>query len=95
VTKVTLSVCKAYKNSGSLRFHRKKTRKHWKRYFIDDETGKWQFGTEWVNPITAQFLKTKIHHKVIFICSNCARRFEAYVKNSREKVYCPVCPDEE
>ena len=35
MSKVTLSVCKVFKNSGSLRFHRKNTSKHWKHYFLE------------------------------------------------------------
>jgi len=95
VVRVTINVCKVYKNSGSFRFHRKKTKKHWKHFFIDDDSGDWEFGTEWIDPIKAQFLKLKKHHKEPFICFTCARRFEAYVKNSRQKVQCPYCQDDE
>jgi len=95
MTKVTLSVSKVYKNTGSLRFHRKKTSKHWKHYFIDDETGGWKFGTEWVDSVRAQFLKLKKRHKRLYTCSNCASFFYRFVKNSREKVNCPFCPDDE
>jgi len=95
VSKITLSVSKVYKNTGSLRFHRKKTSKHWKHYFLDDETGEWKFNTEWIDSITAQFLKLKKRHKRLYICSNCTRLFYAYVKNSREKVTCLICPDDE
>jgi len=35
MVKVTVGVYKAYKNGGRNRFHRKKTRKEWKHYFID------------------------------------------------------------
>jgi hypothetical protein len=37
MTKYTLGVYKAYKNSGNLRFHKKGTKKSWKHYFIEDE----------------------------------------------------------
>jgi len=95
MTKITLSVSKVYKNTGSFRFHRKKTSKHWKHYFLDDETGDWKFNTEWVDSVKAQFLKLKKRHKRLNICSNCTRLFYAYVKNSREKTTCPICPDDE
>jgi len=95
VSKITLSVSKVYKNTGSFRFHRKKTQKHWKHYFLDDETGEWKFNTEWVDSVKAQFLKLKKRHKRLYICSNCTRLFYAYVKNSREKTTCPICPDDE
>ncbi len=95
MTKVTLSISKVYKNTGSLRFHRKKTSKHWKHYFIDNETGDWKFGTEWVDSFKAQFLKLKKRHKRLCFCSNCTRFFYGFVKNSREKVNCPFCLDDE
>jgi len=54
MTKITLSVSKVYKNSGSFRFHRKKTKKAWKHYFLsDDWTDKITFGTEWADSVTA------------------------------------------
>ena len=84
-----------YKNTGSFRFHRKNTKTSWKHYFIDNETGDWKFGTEWIDSVTAQFLKLKKRHKRLYICSNCAMIFYAYVKNSREKVTCSFCPDDE
>jgi len=95
MTKVTLSISKVYKNTGSLRFHRKKTSKHWKHYFIDNETGEWKFGTEWVDSVRAQFLKLKKRHKRLYICSNCTRFFYGFVKNSREKITCPICPNDD
>jgi len=95
VTKITLSVCRVYKNTGSLRFHRKKTKQAWKHYFVDDETGDWKFGTEWVDSVKAQFLKLKIRHKRLSICFNCEQLFYAFVKNDREEVICPYCPDDE
>ena len=42
MTKVTVGVYKAYRNSGNLHFHKRNTKKHWKHYFIEiddyDET---------------------------------------------------------
>jgi len=96
VSKITLSVCKVYKNSGSLRFHRKKTKPAWKHYFLsDDYTDEYTFGTEWVDSVKAQFLKLKKRHKKMCICLNCGRIFYAYIKNEREEVNCPICPDDE
>jgi len=95
MSKITLAVCRVYKNTANFRFHRKKTQKHWKHYFLDDETGEWKFNTEWVDSVKAQFLKLKKRHKRLYICSNCTSFFYAYVKNSREKVNCPICPDDE
>ncbi len=37
MTKFTIGVYQAYKNSGNLRFHKKGTKKSWKHYFIDDD----------------------------------------------------------
>ena len=56
MSKLTLSVCKAYKNSGKFRIHKENTSKHWKHYFIEDyfDDGDWRFSSEWVNPIQAQ-----------------------------------------
>jgi len=93
VSKITLSVCKVYKNTGRFRFHRKKTKPAWKHYFL--ETENWKFGTKWVDSVTAQFLKLKKRHKRYYRCLNCTGIFPTYVKNSREKAYCPICPDDE
>ena len=87
MSKITLSVCKVFKNSGSLRFHREKTRKHWKHYFIED--GK--FGTEWINSIKAQFLKTQKRKQLKFICLECSAVFLALVKSNTNEVECPFC----
>jgi len=93
VTKITISVCKVYKNTGRFRFHREKTKKHWKHYFLEDEDeiGEWRFNSEWVNAIKAQFLKPKTRHKRLSICFNCEELFYAYVKNDKEQVECPYC----
>ena len=89
MSKVTLSVCKVFKNSGSLRFHRNNTSKHWKHYFLDSENLK--FGTEWVDSVTAQFLKLKKHHKMTYICPECMTVFKAFVKRKTQEVECPYC----
>jgi len=95
MTKITLSVCKVFKNSGRFRFHRKKTKPAWKHYFLEeDEPDEWKFNTEWVDSITAQFLKLRKRHLRKFICEECHRWFDAYVKNDRQKVLCPYCEDE-
>ena len=91
MTKVTLSVCKVFKNTGRLRFHREKTRKHWKHYFIDLDDGK--FRTEWVNPIKAQFLKTQKRKLLYFICTECGLIFRGLVKKSTDTCECPECED--
>jgi len=96
VGKITLSVCKVYRNTGRFRFHRKKTKPAWKHYFIsDDYTEKYEFGTEWVDSITAQFLKLKKWHLRKFICEECLAIFPAYVKNDRMEAICPICPEDE
>jgi len=96
VKKITLSVSKVYKNTGKNRFHRENTKKHWKHYFLEEiEEGAWGFNSEWVNSIKAQFLKPKIRHKRLSICLNCKELFYAYVKNDKEEVFCPYCPDDE
>jgi len=78
-----------FKNTGRFRFHRKNTSRHWKHYFLDSEN--WKFGTEWVDSVTAQFLKLKKHHKITYICPECLSIFYAYVKKKTEKVECPNC----
>ena len=50
MTKVTIGVYKAFKNGGRFRFHRNKTKKHWKHYFIevdDYDEDEYSFGSEW------------------------------------------------
>jgi len=86
VSKITLAVCKVYKNTGSFRSHRKKTKKAWKHYFVDSE--EWKFYTEWVDSITAQFLKLKKRHKTLYFCFYCNTYFYAYVKNKTQEVDC-------
>jgi len=92
VGKITLSVCKVFKNTGRFRSHRKKTKPAWKHYFLsDDYTEKYEFGTEWVDSVTAQFLKLKKWHLRKFICEECFAIFPAYVKNDRMEAICPYC----
>ena len=93
VSKITLSVCKVYKNTGRFRFHRKKTKLHWKHYFMDSET--WKFGTEWIDSITASILKLKKRHKKYFRCSNCGTIFYDYVKKNTTTLPCPRGCDED
>jgi len=96
VSKITIGVSKVYKNSGLFRSHRKKTKPAWKHYFIsDDYTDEYTFGTEWVDAITAQFLKLKKWHLRKFICEECSAKFSNYIKNDRMKVNCPNCPEDE
>jgi len=95
MTKITISVSKVYRNTGRFRFHRKNTKPAWKHYFLsDDYTEKYTFGTEWVDAVTAQFLKLKKWHLRKFICTQCYNVFSNYVKNDRTKAICPYCPDD-
>jgi len=85
-----------YKNGGRFVSHRKKTKKGWKHYFLsDDYTDKFEFGTEWTDSVTAQFLKLKKWHLRKFICEECFATFPAYIKNDRMKAKCPYCPEDE
>ena len=62
MTKHTIGVYKAYKNSGNLRFHKDKTKKHWKHFFIevdDYDEDEYSFGSEWVSSFKAMILKRK------------------------------------
>ena len=96
MSKITISVSKVFKNSGSFRFHRKKTKPAWKHFFMsNDYTDEYTFGTEWVDSITAQFLKLKKWHLRNFLCTECWSIFRAYIKNDRMKAVCPNCPDDE
>ena len=93
--KITISVCRAYKNSGRFRSHRKKTKPAWKHYFVsNDYTDELTCGTEWVDSVTAQFLKLKKRYKRYFVCFECGGIFRGYVKKN-EKVFCPRCSDKE
>ena len=96
MTKITLAVCKVYKNAGRFRSHRKKTKKAWKHCFVsDDNTEELTFGTEWVDSITAQFLKLKKLHKRWFFCPECYQWFFTYVKNDRTSPDCLYCEEDE
>ena len=98
MVKVTVGVYKAYKNGGRNRFHRKKTHKEWKHYFIDvDEydTDEKTFGSEWVSSFKAMILKRKQLYKRTFYCWDCERLFTTYVpKKQHELKECPYCEDE-
>jgi len=94
MTKITLAVCKVYKNTGRFRFHRKKTKPAWKHYFLEeDEPDVWRFNTEWVDSFQAQFLKLRKWHLKKFICEECFSTFKDYIKNDRMKIECPYCSE--
>ncbi len=64
MTKLTIGVYKAYKNSGNLRFHKRNTKKHWKHYFIDiddyDED-EYSFKSEWISSFKAMILQRELN----------------------------------
>jgi len=92
VGKITISVCKVYKNGRRYSFHRKKTKPAWKHYFLEEnEPDEWKFNTEWVDSVTAQFLKLRKRHLRKFYCEECQNYFPALIKNDRTKVECPYC----
>jgi rubrerythrin len=97
MTKHTIGVYKAYKNSGNLRFHRKGTKKSWKHYFIeidDYDEDEYTFGSEWVSSLRAVFLKKKQLYKKQFICEECGCVYTNYVKkNQDEDDHCPICDE--
>ena len=96
MTKLTLSVCKAYKNSGRFRIHKENTSKHWKHYFIEDyfNDGDWKFSSEWVSSLRVPFLKRKQLYKKQFVCEECGCIYTNYVKkNQDEDDNCPRCDD--
>jgi len=94
MVKITLAVSKCYKNTGRFRSHRKKTKKGYKHFFLsDDYTEKYEFGTEWIDSVTAQLLKLKKWHLRNFICEECFSTFTGYIKNDRMKAECPYCSE--
>jgi len=98
MVKMTIGVYKSNKNAGRLRFHRNKTKKEWKHYFLDVdeyEQSEYTFQTEWVSAFKAMILKRNQFYKKIFVCLECGRRFSAYVpKNTSEyKDECPFCDE--
>ena len=79
MVKVTVGVYKAYKNGGRNRFHRKKTHKEWKHYFIDIDdydTDERTFGSEWVSSFKAMILKRKQLYKRTYL--HCSQRHTIY-----------------
>ena len=96
MTKITLAVSNVYKNGRRFCKHRKRTKKGWKHYFIsDDYTENYKFGTEWVDSISAQFLKLRKWHLRKFWCPQCGNVFPDYIKNNRMKAKCPYCLENE
>jgi len=95
MTKHTIGVYKAYKNSGNLRFHRTGTKKSWKHYFIeidDYDEDEITFGSEWVSSLRVPFLKKKQLYKKTFVCFECGCVYTNYVKkNQDEDDNCPSC----
>jgi len=99
MVKVTVGVYKSYKNGGRNRFHRKKTHKEWKHYFIDVdeyEQGEYTFHSEWVSAFKAMILKRNQVYKKTFVCLECYGRFTAYVKKNQTDIEteCPHCGEE-
>ena len=97
MVKMTIGVYKSNKNAGRLRFHRNNTKKVWKHFFLDvdvDEGG-YTFHSEYVSAFKAMILKRNQFYKRIFVCTNCWKRWTAYVpKNQHEyKEPCPFCDD--
>ena len=94
MTKHTIGVYQAYKNSGNLRFHRKGTKKSWKHFFIevdDYDEEEYSFGSEWVSSLRVPFLKRKQIYKKKFYCSECEQWFTTYVKKNTTEIECPFC----
>ena len=95
MVKMTIGVYKSNKNAGRFRFHRKKTKKEWKHYFIDiDEDYGNTFGSEWVSSFKAMILKRKQLYKKKFVCLECGYLSSYYVaKNTKElkDMECPNC----
>ena len=91
MSKITLAVCKEFKNSGTLRFHKEKTKKHWKHYFIDSDDG--SFHTEWVSSVRALILKRNVWKKRTFICPECYYIFKGFSKKLTDTCECPRCED--
>jgi len=99
MTKMTIGVYKSNKNAGYGRFHRKKTHKEWKHYFLDVdeyEQGDYTFQTEWVSAFKAIILKRNQVYKKMFVCLECGGRFTAYVKKNQTDIEteCPHCGEE-
>ena len=97
MTKHTIGVYQAYKNSGNLRFHKRNTKKHWKHFFIevdDYDEEEYSFGSEWVSSFKVPFLKRKQLYKKQFVCEECGCIYTNYVKkNQDEDDNCPRCDD--
>jgi len=94
MTKITVGVYKTFKNAGNSRFHRKKTKKHWRHYFIEvdeDDEDDISFGTEWVSALKAVILKRKQLYKKQFYCTDCESWFTNYVKKNQTE--CDECPN--
>lgn len=91
MSKLTLSVSKTYKNTGSFRFHRENTKKHWKHYFYDSDEEK--FRTEWVSSIQAFILKRNVWKKKQMICLECECSFYAFLKKDTDECECPRCDE--
>jgi len=81
-----------YKNSGSLRFHRKKTKPSWKHYYLsDDYTDKMTFGTEWVSAFKAMILKRNVYKIRKCYCFECGLYFDGVIKKDSDTPVCPEC----
>jgi len=102
MSKVTIGVYKAYKNSGNLRFHKKGTKKSWKHYFVevdDYDEDEYSFGSEWVSAFKAVILKKNKSTKkysFVWIVDLCLQRMlrktKLYVMNVLDvmiRIYLP------
>jgi len=94
MTKYTIGIYKAFKNSGTNRFHRKKTKKCWKHFFIevdDYDEDEYEFGSEWVSSFKAMLLKRKQLYKRKFLCLECGSVSQDYVSKNTHTIECPEC----
>ena len=89
--KYTISISKSYLHRGKWIQHRRNTKQHWFRHYIEviDEIPK--HGSERINVIQALYYKTQKYHRLYLFCLDCERWFYALKKRYRHKVDCPFC----
>ena len=88
--KYVISVSKTYKHRG-IRRHKKKTKKFWFIYYLDEES---KLHNQQVNWFQAIWYKSRKWYKRTFYCTECKQLFTALVRPKKSKlIECPFCEE--
>lgn len=86
-----IGVHKAFNHRGKRINHRPSTKKRYKVYYIDEDSGK--FGSFFADPLMAGIYRLKKCKRRTFICLACGHKDLMYYKNEKElrELPCSAC----